>query len=49
MTLNDQILYYYKNGWRMKDIAAKLGLTTIAVKSRINRMRKKQEVKRWWQ
>lgn len=49
MDVNEQIIYYYRNGYRLKDIAAKTGLTVIAVKSRLERIRKKREVKRWWE
>ena len=48
MNVNDQILYYYRNGWKLKDIAEKTGLTMAAVSSRLQKMRKKREVKRWW-
>lgn len=48
MDINEQIVHYYYNGWSRKDIAAKLGLTEIAVKKRLERIRKKREVKRWW-
>lgn len=49
MTINEQIIYYYEHGWRLKDIACKVGITTIAVKSRLQRIRQKQEVKRPWE
>lgn len=47
--LDDQIVYYYKNGWSQKRIAEDLGLTENAVKQRLFKIRKKTEVKRWWQ
>jgi DNA-directed RNA polymerase specialized sigma24 family protein len=46
--INKQIVYYYRNGWKLKDIAIKLNLSETAVKSRLQRIRKTQEVKRWW-
>lgn len=49
MDINNQIIRYYENGWKIKDIAAKTGLTVIAVKSRLQRIRKKRKVKRWWE
>ena len=48
MGINEQIIYYYRNGYRLKDIADKTGLTVAAVKNRLHKIRKKQEVKRWW-
>ena len=47
-SINEQIAYYYRNGWKIKDIAVKTGLSVSAVKSRLQRMRKTKEVKRWW-
>lgn len=49
MNVNDQIIYYYRNGYKIKDIADKTGLTVVAVKSRLQRIRRKQTVNRWWE
>lgn len=48
MDINSQIIHYYNNGWRLKDIGAKVGLTEKQVKSRLQKLRQKHEVKRWW-
>lgn len=47
--LDERIIYYYRNNWMIKRIADELGLTVPAVKRRLTKIRKKQEVKRWWQ
>lgn len=49
MSINEQIVYYYRNGWKIKDIAAKTGLTAVAVSHRLHKIRKTQEVKRWYE
>lgn len=46
--LNDQIVHYYENGWPLKDIAEKTGLSKAAVSSRLQRIRKTREVIRPW-
>ena len=46
--LNNQIVHYYENGWPLKDIAEKTGLSKAAVSSRLQRIRKTREVIRPW-
>lgn len=43
-----QIIYYYRNGFRAKDIADRLGMTVPQIKYRIQRLRGKGMLKRWW-
>lgn len=47
--INNQVVYYYRNGWKIKAIAAKLDITEGEVRGRLRRIRKKREVKRWWE
>ena len=47
--IDNEIIYYFENGWKLKDIAIKLDLTPVAVKSRLQRIRRKREIKRWWE
>ena len=50
MTETDKkIIYYYRNGYKNKGIAEKTGLTINQVKWRLVVIRKKREVKRWWE
>ena len=49
MDINEQIIYYYRNGYKIKEIAVKTGLSIAAVESRLCRLRRKREVKRWWE
>lgn len=46
--LNNKIIHYYENGWRLKDIAEKVGISEQAVSGRLQRIRKTREVKRPW-
>ena len=49
MDINKQIIYYYRNGYRLKEIANKTGLSVNIVKHKLCQLRKKQQVKRWWE
>lgn len=49
MTETDKkIVYLYRNGYKNKGIAEKTGLSVIQVKNRLQAIRKKQKVQRWW-
>lgn len=48
MSINEQIVRLYENGYKLKEIAEELGLTVAAVSSRLQRIRKTREVKRKW-
>ena len=49
MSINEQIIYYYRNGYRIKEIAAKTGLSEETVKHKLCQLRKERQVKRWWE
>lgn len=49
MSINEQIMYYYRNGYKLKEIAVKTGLSVETVKHKLWQLRKKQQVKRWWE
>lgn len=44
-----KILKLYYNGFKAKDIANRVGITTSKVYRTIYRIRQVQEVKRWWE
>lgn len=44
-----QIIYYYRNGFRIKDIAQKTGLTVDQVKWRLKVIKSKQKLVRWYE
>lgn len=46
--IDNQIAYYYRNGYRLKDIGAKVGLTDKQVKRRLQTLRQKNKIVRWW-
>lgn len=43
-----EIARLFYNGFRAKDIAKRLEITTSSVYNRLHRIRYVQEVKRWW-
>lgn len=45
----NKIKYYYRNGFARKDIAAKTGLNIRQVERRITKLRKEENLKRWWE
>ena len=47
--MDNKIIYYYRNGYSAKDIAEKTGLTVSQVKWRIQQIKKKQPLLRWWE
>lgn len=49
MSVDKQIIYYYRNGFKTKDIALKTGLTLNQVKWRLQVIRRKQKLVRWWE
>lgn len=44
----ERIIYYYRNGFKNKDIAKKTGLTLNQVRWKLVTIKKKREIKRWW-
>lgn len=46
--IDKKIIYYYRNGFRVKTMAEKLGLELRVVKNRVNRLRPYGLLKRWW-
>lgn len=49
MSIDEQIIYYYRNGWSRKEIAEKLGITHNQVMYRLQKIRQSRPVKRWWE
>lgn len=50
MTETDKkIVYLYRNGYRLKDISKKTGLSMNQVNYRLLVIRKKRKVQRWWE
>lgn len=47
--MDDKIIYYYRNGFSAKVISEKTGLTVNQVKYRLQQIRRKQSVLRWWE
>ena len=47
--MDDKIIYYYRNGFSAKSISDKTGLTVNQVKYRLQQIRRKRELKRWWE
>ena len=47
--LDKKIIYYYRNGWKIKAIAEKLKLNPKSISGRLCYLRKRQEIKRWWE
>jgi DNA-directed RNA polymerase specialized sigma24 family protein len=46
--IDEQIIYWYRNGFSAKGIAEKTGLKLNTVKWRLQEIRKKQKLLRWW-
>ena len=46
--IDNEIARLFFNGFKAKDIAKRLGITTSSVYNRLHRIRTVQEVKRWW-
>lgn len=49
MNIDEQIIYYYRNGYGPAGIAEKTGLKLNTVKWRLQEIRKKQKLLRWWE
>lgn len=47
-SIDEQIIYYYRNGFDNQGIADKTGLKLNTVKWRLQEIRKKQKLLRWW-
>lgn len=47
--LDQEIVRLYQNGFPYKEIANRLGITKGKVDRRLHEIRKKKEVKRWWE
>lgn len=44
-----EIVKLYRNGWKIKDISQKTGIGVTAIKSKLQKLRKKGVmVERWW-
>jgi len=46
--MDEQIIYYYRNGFSAKGISEKTGLTVNQVKYRLQQIRKTRKLLRWW-
>lgn len=46
--MDEQIIYYYRNGFSAKAISEKTGLTVNQVKYRLQQIRKTRKLLRWW-
>lgn len=47
--MDEKIIYYYRNGFKYKDIAMKTGLTVNQVHYRLKVIRRKKKLLRWWE
>lgn len=47
--LDEKIEYYYRNDFSRKQIAEKLEISIGKVAYRLKEIRKRKELKRWWQ
>lgn len=47
--ITDEVVKMYRNGYKLKDISEKTGISITAIKSKMERMRSKGEkLERWW-
>ena len=46
---NDEIARLFRQGYKIKEIAKKVGLKEKTVSYRLSVIRKSKEVKRWWE
>ncbi len=46
--IDEQIIYWYRNGFSAKGIAEKTGLKLNTVKWRLYEIRKTRKLLRWW-
>ena len=47
--MDKQIMHYYRSGYSVKSIAEKTGLTLGQIKYRLQVIKKKQPLLRWWE
>lgn len=47
-SIDEQIIYWYRNGFSAKGIAEKTGLKLNTVKWRLYEIRKTRKLLRWW-
>lgn len=47
-SIDEQIIYWYRNGYDNSGIAEKTGLELNTVKWRLQEIRKTRKVLRWW-
>ena len=47
--IDKQLIYYYRNNFKTKQIAEKTGLQLNTVRNKLARLRKHGKLKRWWE
>ena len=48
-SIEEKIIYYYRNGYSRKAIAEKTGLKENTVKWHLHEIRKTRKLSRWWE